>query len=81
MTMTSHRTDAEVNSFSMSQQPETTDDLETIEPVHAADIQRWNSPRINICRFFSTLYSFVIMGMNDAAFGVRLSFVIFFAKR
>jgi hypothetical protein len=34
-------------------------------------LEQWNEPRINAYRFFATLYSFIIMGMNDAASGVR----------
>lgn len=33
-------------------------------------LQRWNEPRVNIYRFFTTLLSFIIMGMNDGAVGV-----------
>jgi len=32
--------------------------------------ERWNKPRGNIYRFAVTLYSFIIMGMNDAVIGV-----------
>jgi hypothetical protein len=32
--------------------------------------EQWNTPRINIYRYFATIYSFIIMGMNDAAYGV-----------
>ena len=33
--------------------------------------ERWNHPRINIARLFAAFYGFVIMGLNDAAYGVR----------
>lgn len=33
-------------------------------------LERWNKPRINLYRYLASLYSFVIMGMNDAAYGV-----------
>lgn len=36
----------------------------------AGELEKWNRPRINIYRYLATLYSFVIMGMNDAAYGV-----------
>lgn len=35
--------------------------------------ERWNGTRINTYRFFVTCWSFIIMGMNDAAVGVSLS--------
>lgn len=31
---------------------------------------KWNHPRINMWRFFVTLLSFIIMGANDASYGV-----------
>ena len=34
-------------------------------------LQKWNEPKISTYRFFVTLYSFIIMGMNSAALGVR----------
>lgn len=33
-------------------------------------LQRWNNPRINMYRYLSANFSFIIMGMNDAAYGV-----------
>ena len=39
-------------------------------PPESATIGRWNESRINMYRFFVTLYSFVVMGMNDGAVGV-----------
>jgi hypothetical protein len=38
----------------------------------SASLERWNEPRINMYRYFTTLYSFIIMGMNDAATGVSI---------
>lgn len=42
-------------------------------------LERWNKPRINLYRYLAALYSFIIMGMNDAAYGVSPSkkFTIF----
>ena len=34
------------------------------------ELPRWNSPRINAYRTAATFWSFIIMGMNDAAYGV-----------
>jgi hypothetical protein len=39
----------------------------------ARGLEQWNRPRINIYRYLATLYSFVIMGMNDAAYGVSVT--------
>lgn len=33
-------------------------------------LQKWNSPRINMWRVFATFYSFIMLGLNDAAYGV-----------
>ena len=30
----------------------------------------WNRPRINFFRYLAAIYAFIIMGMNDAAYGV-----------
>lgn len=38
--------------------------------VHA--IEKWNEPTVNISRLFATFWAFVIMGANDAAYGVSL---------
>ena len=32
--------------------------------------QQWNRPRINMWRVFATFVSFILMGANDAAYGV-----------
>jgi hypothetical protein len=33
-------------------------------------LDRWNQPRINMYRYFTTLFCLILMGMNDAAYGV-----------
>ncbi|EXJ94087.1 hypothetical protein A1O1_02480 [Capronia coronata CBS 617.96] len=38
-------------------------------------LQKWNSPRINIYRCFATFYSFVILGANDAAYGALIPYL------
>jgi hypothetical protein len=38
-------------------------------------LEQWNKPRINLYRYFATLYSFIVMGMNDSAYGVRLTLI------
>jgi hypothetical protein len=40
------------------------------DPVQEPALQKWNEPRVNMLRFFTTLYSFIILGMNDGAIGV-----------
>lgn len=43
-------------------------------PVTAVEVvQRWNNPKVNIYRTFATFYTFVVMGANDAAYGVSHS--------
>ena len=34
--------------------------------------QRWNHPRVNMWRTFGTFLGFLIMGLNDGAYGVWL---------
>ena len=41
--------------------------LSTPSPNH---LERWNQPRRNMYRFFTTLLSFIILGANDGAIGV-----------
>ena len=33
-------------------------------------LEKWNAPQINIYRSISTFWSFLVMGANDAAYGV-----------
>lgn len=54
--------------------PETrTEDINEILPspsVAVEELPRWNSPKINAYRTIATFWSFIIMGANDAAYGV-----------
>ena len=67
-----------VRSLSVEEQPRHTvgDTKEQLKsPVtetgtEAEKLERWNKSPINIYRFSAALYSFVIMGMNDGAYGV-----------
>lgn len=36
--------------------------------------KRWNSSRSNVWRVFVTFLSFIVMGANDAAYGVQFCF-------
>jgi hypothetical protein len=36
-------------------------------------LEKWNQPRINVYRSFSTFWSFLVMGANDAAYGVSVA--------
>ena len=38
--------------------------------VENNSLEQWNYPKINIYRYLSAIFSFIIMGMNDAAPGV-----------
>lgn len=38
-------------------------------------LQKWNSPRINIWRCAGTFWSFVILGANDAAYGALIPYL------
>lgn len=35
-------------------------------------LEKWNHPRINVYRSFATFWSFLVMGSNDAAYGVSI---------
>jgi len=39
----------------------------------AGDLEKWNEPKINTFRFLTTLFCFIIMGMNDGSLGVCYS--------
>lgn len=44
---------------------------ETTPPEEATEAkERWNYPRRNIRRVMACFYSFLVMGANDAAYGV-----------
>ncbi len=49
---------------------EHTADQQDIPLPENNSLEQWNNPRINIYKYFSALFSFIIMGMNDAAPGV-----------
>lgn len=36
----------------------------------AVRLERWNTPRLNFWRTLAAFWSFVVMGSNDAAYGV-----------
>lgn len=46
------------------------DDTQAEKPL-----QKWNDSRINMLRFFVTLFSFIIMGMNDAVVGALIPYI------
>lgn len=49
---------------------------ELAPPLHATEaLERWNSNRTNMLRFFVTLLSFLVLGANDAAFGAIIPYV------
>jgi hypothetical protein len=64
--------------------PEREPDLETLSAesqhqppaVVAHALEQWNEPSVNVSRVFATFWSFVIMGANDAAYGVSSIFKI-----
>jgi hypothetical protein len=35
-------------------------------------LEKWNYPRVNMYRYLTTLFCFINMGMNDAAYGVSI---------
>jgi hypothetical protein len=45
-------------------------DDEVAEPSAAVPLERWNYPRSNLYRIGATFFSFLVLGANDAAYGV-----------
>lgn len=45
---------------------------EQLEPQYVENnsLEQWNSPSINKYRYLAANFGFIIMGMNDAAYGV-----------
>jgi hypothetical protein len=47
------------------------DESGTRSPPPAQQLPRWNDSPVNILRYLTTNYCFVLMGMTDGALGVR----------
>ncbi|KAJ5466641.1 hypothetical protein N7539_009370 [Penicillium diatomitis] len=48
------------------------DEVASSEPTGAFPaLEKWNSPRINAYRCFATFFSFLVIGSNDAAYGLE----------
>lgn len=47
-----------------------TDSLANESPDGFPALEKWNHPRVNIYRSLATFWSFLVMGANDAAYGV-----------
>ncbi len=43
--------------------------------VVATPLEKWNEPRANAARYMTTLYSFIVIGMNDGAIGALIPYV------
>ena len=57
----------------VEEQAQTSSDVESGEAPPASATGQpitWKNPRINIWRVFAALFSFIILGVNDAAYGV-----------
>lgn len=67
-TVASHDPETPVNTRDREALNESGDEP-TSDAAEAA-LEKWNDPKVNACRFFVTLYCFIIMGMNDGAIGV-----------
>lgn len=48
---------------------------QTDQERHEAQLQRWNTPKINLYRFLTCNYSFILMGMNDGAIGALIPYI------
>ncbi|KAF4776108.1 major facilitator superfamily transporter [Colletotrichum scovillei] len=53
------------------------EDVTEVPPINTLEEtrERWNGTRINTYRFFVTCWSFIIMGMNDAAVGALIPYI------
>lgn len=49
--------------------PDTKEQTEN-DATEDGKLEQWNNPKSNISRYLATLYSFTILGMVDASFGV-----------
>ncbi|PVH80225.1 MFS general substrate transporter [Cadophora sp. DSE1049] len=50
---------------------------EQLEPQHVENnsLEKWNSPSINTYRYLAANFGFIIMGMNDAAYGALIPYL------
>lgn len=62
----------EDNTRHINEEAKEHDDVLTSDP-DPDRLERWNSSGTNIFRYFASLFSFIVMGMNDAAYGVSFS--------
>lgn len=62
-----------VNTFSLAGDPDFAGD-NTPAREHVG-LQKWNDPRIHTSRLSAAIYSFVVLGMNDAAYGALIPYV------
>ncbi|KAB5583351.1 major facilitator superfamily domain-containing protein [Coniochaeta sp. 2T2.1] len=47
----------------------------TEQERHEAQLQLWNYPRVNLWRVLTTMYCFILMGMNDGALGALIPYL------
>lgn len=59
------------DSEKMETTEDATDEDAVMPPAQTQGLQRWNESTVNVLRFLGTNYAFVLMGMTDAAVGVR----------
>ncbi|KAG9248032.1 major facilitator superfamily domain-containing protein [Calycina marina] len=43
--------------------------------VTTGELEKWNGSKTNVYRYLATLFSFIIMGMNDAAYGALIPYL------
>jgi len=53
------------------------DTEEQLEAQHVENnsLEKWNSPSINTYRYLAANFGFIIMGMNDAAYGALIPYL------
>ncbi|KAE9365721.1 MFS general substrate transporter [Stipitochalara longipes BDJ] len=47
----------------------------TDETDDSKKLEKWNHPRVNMYRYLTTLFCFINMGMNDAAYGALIPYL------
>ncbi|KAJ5081278.1 Major facilitator superfamily domain general substrate transporter [Penicillium alfredii] len=66
-----HEESQDLRHITLEAQRTGTDASSTDQPQGFPALEKWNHPRINIYRSFATFWGFLVMGANDAAYGLE----------
>lgn len=56
----------------MQPQVEEQQTQESSPPTAVNALEKWNHPRVNVYRTLATFWTFLVMGANDAVYGVSI---------